>query len=237
MSYLVVLVHSPLVGPRSWTPVAACLARMGVATAVPVLRDSAASDEPYWQQEADSVARELEAVPVEQPLALVGHSGAGPLLPAIARAVRQPVLTRLYVDAGLPHGGRSRLDEMAANNPEFAAQLRAHLAAGGRFPEWREDDLRDLVPDAALRRGLVAELRPRPLAFFTEPLPDYPEQPEPPSGYVLFSAPYASQAAAARQRGWPCREFAAGHFHLLADPEAVAATLRELLNALVPAGD
>jgi hypothetical protein len=237
MPCLVVLVHSPLVGPRSWGSVATCLARAGVATVVPVLRDSAASDEPYWRQEAASVARELETVPADQPLVLAGHSGAGPLLPAIARAVRQPVVAQLYVDAGLPHGRRSRLDEMAANNADFAAQLRTRLAAGERFPEWREDDLRDLVPDAALRRGLVAELRPRPLAFFTELLPDYSEQPELPGGYILFSAPYASQMAAARRRGWPCREFAAGHFHLLADPEAVAAALRDLLAELMPAAN
>jgi len=184
--------------------------------------------------EYDTFAKRLETVPADQPLVLAGHSGAGPLLPAIARAVRQPVVAQLYVDAGLPHGRRSRLDEMAANNADFAAQLRTRLAAGGRFPEWREDDLRDLVPDAALRRGLVAELRPRPLAFFTELLPDYSEQPELPSGYILFSAPYASQMAAARRRGWPCREFAAGHFHLLADPEAVAAALRDLLATEVP---
>ncbi len=47
---LFVLVHSPLVGPLTWGPVAAELRGRGYAAVVPALRAGETADPPYWRQ-------------------------------------------------------------------------------------------------------------------------------------------------------------------------------------------
>ena len=53
----------------------------------------------------------------------------------------------------------------------MAEAFRAELEQGSRFPEWGDAELAPLVPDPAARAALIGSLRPRGLAFFTEPLP------------------------------------------------------------------
>lgn len=124
---------------------------------------------------------------------------------------------------------------MEAEDPPFAHHLRQHLAAGGRFPAWTEEDLTPILPAARLRRRLLAELRPRPLAFFAEPIPVFAGWPDAPCGYLKFSPAYTVPARHARGAGWRYREIAAGHFHMLVDPSAVADALLDLIEH--PAGD
>jgi hypothetical protein len=229
MDALFVLVPSPLVGPGCWTPVADGLRRQGIESVIPVLKDDGTGAAgPYWRQHTDAVRRALEVIPAEQPLVFVGHSGAGPLLPILSQSASQRVHGYLFVDAGLPHPGKSRLDEIRMGAPDFAAALERDLLAGGRFPNWTDDDLREIIPDDQRRAELLAELRPRPLAFFTETLPDVPGWLDAPCGYTLFSQAYTAAAEQARSAGWPVRAFEAGHFHMLVDPNAVAPALAEM---------
>jgi hypothetical protein len=213
-----------------WSLVAERLRRAGHAVLVPDLADRDDSSIPYWGQHAASVARAIGPAGGGRPLAFVAHSGAGPLLPAIRAATPYAVAAYVFVDAGLPHDGRSRLDEIADSVPALAAELRPHLAAGGRFPEWTDDDLREEVPDRHQRQLLVADLRPRGLAFFEEVLPDFAEWPDAPCAYLRLSTAYAGPAAEAARRGWPCRTFDAGHFHMLVDPDAATAALLDLMR-------
>ena len=114
---------------------------------------------------------------------------------------------------------------MAGEAPEWAAELRRELEAGARFPTWTDADLREVVPDAGQRAALLAELRPRPLAFFTEPIPVFAGWPDAPGAYLHFSAAYDVPAAQAQRRGWAYHRLDAGHFHLLVDPAGVAHTV------------
>jgi hypothetical protein len=224
MPDLFVLVHSPLVGSLTWSLVAPALRARGNSAVVPLLHDSEGSGGSYW-------AQHVASVPTEQAVVLVGHSGAGPLLPALGQAIPHPIAAYLFVDAGLPLDGRSHLGDMTSSVPELAQQLCTHLAGGGRFPEWREEDLRTIVPDRAMRRRLLADLHPRDLTFFEEPIPGFASGPHAPCAYLQFSAPYEGAAARARQGGWPFRAIAAGHFHMLVEPEEVAAALVDLARA------
>jgi hypothetical protein len=228
------LIHSPLVGPSTWALVARELRRRGHAVSVPALDDTDdASERPYWQQAAESVAPQLEREGATRPLILVAHSGAGALLPAIAERLRRPVARYIFVDAVLPLDGRSRLDEFATSSPEFVEQLRAHLDAGGRFPEWTDEFLRAFIPDESLRHQTLAELHPRGKRFFTEPVPSNSDWQNAPGGYLLFSATYAGAARQAAALGWPVSEIPGGHFHMLVDPAAVAVAL--ILGVIVSA--
>jgi surfactin synthase thioesterase subunit len=225
------LIHSPLVGPLSWSLVADALKSRGRRVATPTLRDADSVAEPYWRQHAAAVARELAAAPPEQPLVLAGHSGAGPLLPAIRAALPNPIAAYLFVDAGLPRDQASRIDLLAHESPAIARELGQLLAAGERFPNWSDQQLRSLLPDPELRRRLLAEVQPRALPFFSEPLPVFAGWPDAPCAYLQLSAVYQVHAQTAQRLGWPVRDLEAGHFHLLVAPEAVAQAMTELYAA------
>jgi hypothetical protein len=136
----------------------------------------------------------------------------------------------VFVDAGLPIPGQSRLEELETTLPEMGAELRPRLEAGGRYPEWTDEDLRDILPDEGLRRGILAQLRPRDLRFFSEPFPRFGGWPDAPCGYIRLSPAYDEPAAHARATGWSHRELDAGHFHMLVAPEEVAGAILAVAN-------
>src|ERR671938_1387108 len=110
MTLIFVLIHSPLVGPLTWSRVADALRRRGYGAMAPTLQYDERAERPYWQQYADSVAQALASIPAERELVLVAHSGAGVLLPAIREALGRPVAAYVFVDAGIPENGKSHLD-------------------------------------------------------------------------------------------------------------------------------
>ncbi len=226
------LIHSPLVGPTTWSLVAGALRARGSDVYLAAVEDAPDASEPFWRQQAESAAGSLRAVAPGRSLILVAHSGAGPLLPAIRQAFGRPVGGYLFVDAGLPRDGQTRFGELRDALPEYAEELHAELAAGGRFPTWTDADLREIIPDARLRQATLDELRPRSLAFFEEPIPVFAGWPDAACGYLQFSESYAAAAEEAKNRGWPVRAMAAEHFHMLVDPEGVAQVLQEMAQAM-----
>ena len=225
-----VLLHSPLVGVASWGTLPEALGRAGAgAVAVAVGGDDRP---PFARRYVDEAVAGTLAADPPGPLVLVGHSGAGPLLGAVGAglaAAGRPAGGYLFCDAGLPRDGATRLELLAAEDPGMAAAFRAELERGGRFPEWGDAALAPLVPDPAARVALIGSLRPRDLAFFTEPLPPAPGWPDAPRGFLRLSSAYDHWAAAAAAWGWPTASLDAGHFHPLADPGEVAAALLGLL--------
>ncbi|MGE5376069.1 MAG: alpha/beta fold hydrolase [Bacteroidota bacterium] len=216
-----VLIHSPLVGPLTWSRVAVQLRERGQDVIVPSLQDSPDSKFPFWKQQAESVSQALAGIPAEMPVLLVGHSGAGPLLPVIGSTIRNNVRAYVFADAGIPHHGASRLDLMKSEDAEWSAQFQAGLEQGWLFPEWSSEDLQEVIPDPELRRQMVAELHPRGVSFFTEPIPVPKGWPDAPCSYIQFSAAYQEPAKQARAAGWPTYVLNAGHFHMLVNPVEV----------------
>lgn len=223
-----VLVPSPLVGPLTWSPVAQQLRQRGFEALIPTLQQDEDAPEPLWMQHARSATDALRAARAARVI-LVGHSGAGQLLPAIRQQADRPVAAYIFVDAGIPEDGQARLGSGA-----FAQQLRDLYARGERFPNWMDEHLRAVVPDQALRRGLLGQLRPQPWAFWEEPIPVFAGWPDAPCGYLRFAPNPAYDTAAdeARRRGWPYAELSGGHFHMLVDPTAVTEALLDLVRGL-----
>ena len=224
-----VLVHSPLVGPLTWSRVAEELRHRGIEALTPALPQDDDAAGPFWERHAGAIAQTLRALPADRSVILAGHSGAGPILPAIRREADRSVAAYLFVDAGLPENGQPRL-----GSGDFARQLRELYARGERFPNWGDELLRTVVPDPSVRRALLAELRPQPWAFWAEPIPVFAGWPDAPCAYLRFAPNPAYDAAAAEagRRGWPCLELAGGHFHLLVDPAAVAEALLHLVRRM-----
>jgi hypothetical protein len=236
------LLHSPLTSADVWGRLPDRLQQRGWAVVVPAVTDD--DEPPFATRYVARVAMQLNAllreneIDPEQPLVVLGHSGAGPLLGQIGfarRSAGHPVAGYLFLDAGLPRPARAvdRLDLMALDDEEFADELRQHLAIGGRFPEWDDAALAEVVPDAGDRALLLAGLRPRELDFFTEPLPLPEDWPDAPVGYLRCSAPYDQAAATAGRRGWAVADLELGHFPMLVDPERTAAAIDDLLTMLV----
>ena len=200
----------------------------------PHLVETDRAPEPYWQQHALAVARFLEwDARKSLPVVLVGHSGAGPLLPCIAEAVNRPVVGLVFVDSGIPKAGASRLDLLAdETGPELADKLRAFLESGRGYPVWRDAELANLIPDARTRQEVLEEVKAHPLAFWDEPLHVPEGWLTVPCGYLRLSEGYSVPAREAQRRGWPYRELDEGHFHMVVDPEVVASELIELLTLM-----
>ena len=224
-----VLIRSPLVGPYTWSLVADELRRRGIDVVVPALTNSranAAEEEPFWKIHAAAVAEAPTLLPNDHAVILVGHSGAGPLLPAIRAGLDHRVSGYMFVDAGLPVHSRSRLDLFESR--EAVDEFRRNVQSG-YLPTWTEADLSEVIPDADVRRHFVEELRPTPLAVYEEPLPVFAAWPDAPCAYLWFSPPYDYAVQQARSRGWPVYEMEAGHFHMLVNPVAVTDALLTLV--------
>ena len=239
-----VLVHSPLVGPFTWALAADELRRGGIEAIVPELSSTGKPDTTYWKQHAGAVAQAIEPLPPDQPIVLIAHSGAGMLLPAIRQVLGRAASAYIFVDAGIPENGKSRLDLF--EDPAAADNFR-EAATDGLLPVWTDEELREVIPDDSVRRRFVSELRPlplqvyeemlrqlhpRPLAFFEEPIPVFAGWPDAPCSYLLFSPVYYTAAEQARQLGWTCVDMPSGHFHMLVDPHGVADALFGLAGAI-----
>jgi hypothetical protein len=218
-----VLVHSPLVGPLAWQPVARLLAARGHAVRVPSLLDVINGDGPYY-----GTIAELVGTPLTEPVVLVGHSGAGALLPVIAAAAPVPPAAVVFVDALLPHPGRTWFDTAP---PELAAHVRA-LSRSGVLPPWDQwfpaDAIAELLPDPLLRKQFSAELPELPLAYFDEPAPAVAPLPEGRCGYLRLSEAYRAEAEDAQRAGWPIDHEDADHLALLTRPERIVAAIDRL---------
>jgi hypothetical protein len=211
---LIALLHSPLVGPSTWVQVAARLRLRGHEVTVPDLTPALSAEGPILPAIADLVVCD-DAI-------LVGHSGAGPLLPAIAR--RTGARAVVYADSLLPYPGGSWLDSAPR---ELVEHLRALVRDDGRLPPWHEwfpaGTLDEILPDPAVRTAFVAELPRLPWRYFTERT-----DPEPwagPAGYLLLSDGYREPAEAARAAGMPVVELPTHHLAMLTHPDRVADAL------------
>jgi len=231
-----VLIHSPLVGPLTWQLVKAEMEQRGLEAITPTLSNDSDSAQPYWQQHAASFSRELIQIPQDRDLVLVAHSGAGPLLPAMRQTLNQSMIGYVFVDAGIPRDNASRLDLMRLQDSRWAEEFHQTLLRGEQFPQWNAEDLREVIPNATLRQKMVAEINPRALAFFTEPIPVFAGWPDAPCAYIKFSASYAWDFEQAKSANWAVREMNAGHFHMLVDPSSVTDMIIETVQELQSLG-
>ena len=153
-----VLVHSPLVGPSTWAPVASGLRDAGHDAVVPDLRGVASAPSP-WRHAADVVADAAGQLAADALVVLVPHSGAGPYAPVLADALLtqadRPVAGAVLVDAGLPAGPGGRTPLAPARLLALVEPLAdpdAVLPPWSRW--WGPGVLEDELPEPAGRAAL-----------------------------------------------------------------------------------
>lgn len=227
-----VLLHSPLVGPYTWQPVAEELRQRGLEVVAPSLLPALAQAARFGHEMAALVAQAVARSAAERPLYLVVHSAAGAYLPLIRAALAHTVAAYIFVDARLPKDGATLFDDLPA---ELSGFLRAS-ARDGLLPPWSEwfgpEAMAAVLPDETIRHRFLAELPAAPLALFTEPIPVFAGWPEAACGYLHLSGAYGPQTEAARVAGWPVLEMAAAHLHMLVNPTAVSDAVLELAQKM-----
>lgn len=225
-----VLVHSPLVGPGTWRGLAPLLAAHGHRVIVPDLRGALRADPPLHFRIGRSVAEAIEGAAGSDEITLVVHSGAGALVPMLARGNKH-VRRAIFIDALLPHPGK-RWFETAPR--ELVAHLRS-LAKAGHLPRWHRwwprGAMEALVPDQAQRAQFVAELHEVPVAYLEEvaPLGDIPDGTA--CAYLQLSSACKAEADEAERRGWPVRRLDLNHLAPLTHAAEVEVALTALLAA------
>jgi len=228
-----VLLHSPLLGPLAWQGVAAALRGRGHAADAPAWPPLSEIAEGYYEGLTAGLASALSRD--ADKLVLVAHSGAGALMPALAARLGVRAAAVVYVDAILPHPGRSWFETAPAD-------MRERLRAGaqmGELPSWDEwwppGALERLVPDAGQRAALVAELEPLPIGYFEEAAPATTF--EGPTAYLQLSGAYDDEGKVAGRYGWPLVRLPLHHLAMLTNPEPVAAALESLAARLAEPAD
>jgi hypothetical protein len=212
-----VLLHSLLLGPSTWRPVADRLDAVVPALGGP----------PLWPTVIGKINEAVSALPPDTPIVLVAHSNAGPLLPVAVAAAPRPVAGCVVVDGRLP----SRTGPTPTASPARLEELRT-MATGGLLPPWTswwaEDDVARLFPDPRVRAAVEAEQPRLPLSYYEQEIPVPAGWDDRPCGYLLFGPPYDVEAREAGSRGWAVDHLPGGHLHQLVDPEAVAERIRAI---------
>jgi hypothetical protein len=228
-----VLLHSPLVSAATWGRLPVRLRDRGYDVVVVTVDDD--DQPPYAASYIARAAQQIEAAGPRSPIGLVGHSGAGPLLPQIGfsqNAAHRPVGAYIFVDATLPRAGATRLDLLHAEDEALAHHVRAELERGGAVPSWTEADLVATGLSPVDRATVLNAVQPRGLAFFEEALPHPGDWPDAPCGYLRTSSSYESAARIAGLRGFAVASTGGGHFAALTEPERLADAIHDLVTAL-----
>jgi pimeloyl-ACP methyl ester carboxylesterase len=223
-----VLLHSPLVGPSTWRWVAEVLHHQGHKVIVPSMLGFANKGPPYWPRCVAAVVRACRRR--TGPFVLVGHSGAGPLLPGISEALGARATHLVFAEASVPP-----LSGFAETVPSWLRDNLLGLASGGTVPMWSkwwgETAMEALVPDPERRRCIEDELPELPLDYFDHavPVPEgWAEHVR--CSYLWFSDIYRSDAEEAARRGWPVRGLPGGsHLLMVMQPETVAQVLIQVI--------
>jgi hypothetical protein len=222
-----VLVHSPLVGPSTWRWVAASMRAAGHDAVVPSMLGFESSGRPYWPAFVQTLTDACEG---DDPLVLVAHSGAGPLLPAAIATLGDRVDRVVFAEASLPP-----VDGQAELAPTWLLDHLRPLSSDGLLPPWSQwwgdGAMATLVPDPARRALLAAELPTLPFDYLEQAVPVAAGWAHRVAPSVLwFSDIFEPDATDAAGRGWRVRRINGGHLHMAVDPDEVATAIVDLVR-------
>ena len=178
-----------------------------------------------WVNEA---ARKVRALTIETSV-LVGHSGAGLLLPLVAAAMPSGVAGLIFVDSELPPPE----GDVRVAPAEMMNRLR-EMARDGILPPWCEwwgpPVMAELVPDEQLRNAITVEQPRLPLNYFEQPVAFPPGWTALPAAYLLLSVAYRAARSRAIADGLPTEEVLAGHLAMAVRPRDVGEAVLRLAD-------
>lgn len=221
----ILLIHSPLVGPSTWTSSADLMRSHGFEVRVPDLTGVAEASPPRWEVFVGTAAEAAGMLDGE--VAVVGHSGAGAFLPAIADRLEGQAASLVFVDAIIPppSGVHETPARMQALLDEHTVDGRLH-----RWLEWWPDDVvARLVPDVEERATLLDDMPSLPRSFYEESIPVPDGWMEQRCGYLRLSDAYDAEFTEAGQLGWTRTELDADHLAIHTQPRRVVTAIESLI--------
>lgn len=161
------------------------------------------------------------------PLTIVGHSGAGFLLPFIAEELGSSC--RLcFVDAGVPEA-----EGESTPSRDFLEQLR-QKAVNGVLPKWSTwwgaEVVESLIPDVERRAEVELELPNVSLSLYERLVRIPPNWRARLCSYILLSEGYRNDATLAESMGWSVATRLGGHLDLVNTPHEIGETILELAS-------
>jgi hypothetical protein len=216
------LCHPPLLGPAVLRPLARRLRARGDVVAVPDLRHTVETGPGWWSAYVEGAHGYLALGAPDEVEVVLGFSGAGVVLPAVAAAVGASRV--VWVDAVVSAASGVTLPSVPLRRSVAA------LARDGRIAPWPTwfgpDAMAELVPDDALRAEITAEAPALPLDLYDEPVPVPEHWPDGEVTYVHLSPAYDADAEEAGRRGWRVVGDGAGmHTDVATDPDGVVLLL------------
>ena len=194
---------------------------------MPDLRTFVDADPPRWRAFVDLAV--ADGSPGEG-CVVVGHSGAGAFLPAIADRLPQGFAAIVFVDAVLPptEGGFS-------TDPSMRRALEERTEGRLLRPWttwWDSGVVERILPDRELRSLIEDEQPMVPISVYDEviPMPDRWSQLS--CAYLRLSSAYDDELSEARARGWPAIALQRSHLAMMTHSDDVAAAIQALCGRI-----
>ena len=169
---------------------------------------------------AEAAARAAES---DEDTVIVGHSGAGAVLPVVAAQLRWTPRQIVFVDDVCP----TRVGAFRAGGG-LLLMLR-ELATNGRLAQWSqwwgEGVMEALIRDDRRRREIEPELPHVPLAFYDTPIEVPTAWCQRAAAYVLLSEAYRPEAVPVIALGWPVVERLGEHLDIVNDEQEIVQML------------
>lgn len=217
------LIHSPLVGPASLAPVAERLEEAGCVAILPDLTGVSEAGRPTWMIDAAVAAVGGRVVDV-----VVGHSGAGALLPVVATAVAAP--TMVFLDAVLPSPGVPVWKPEGGMRALFDEQVGADGRLRPWLDWWDEQVVAQMLPSLEQRAAVARDCVRLALSYYDHPVPVPSRWPQ--AGYLALGRAYTEELQRATNLGWPCRSLGLTHLATVTHADIVVTALRDVLEQL-----
>lgn len=221
-------IHSPLVGPSSWEPLAAAAELRGFEVALPDLTgiaDAAAPRWPHFAATAVAAAQELKSPFV------VGHSGAGAILPEIGKQLGDRLGALVFVDAVVPP-----VEGVHRTPPGMAALLDDKTIDGVLLKWldwWPPDAVKEVLPRIEDRGAFAADMPRLPRSFYDEEVAVPQSWSSRQCGYLKLSDAYEDEFDEAAARRWPRAELDETHLSIYTEPEAVLSGIESLVAEIL----
>jgi len=225
----IILVPGAWTGGWVWEPTAAVLRSQGHQVLTPTLPGLTAGEDHTGislQTHVDTIT-ELVSRADRGPVVLVGHSYSGLIVGQVADRLSERVAHTVFVEAFLPHNGRSLLDDFGDSDADRLMErenIERHLA-------WLPppEDAVATEPDlsAGQRRWLCAGFVAHPARTVLEPARLLRPLDSLPATVVVcrrhHQRPRPESAPPDRtDQGWPVRTLVAGHWPMISRPDALA---------------
>ena len=218
-------VHSPLVGPSSLRRLAGAASAAGHQVTLPDLTPMATAASPC----DDYLARAVAATDrLTDSVTIVGHSGAGAFLPALAaRADVDGVL--VFVDAVIPprsgaHVTPDHLKDLLDEQTGDDGLLRPWLAW------WPPEVISGLLPDPDDRAALAADMPQLPRSFYDVEVGVSAGWSDQGCAYLRLSGGYDPELAEAVARQWPTASLDSAHLGVHTDADRVLSEIMGLTD-------